>query len=280
MTTSEPRREAPTAPPARDAREASATPSICPYLRAPAGWRSVGPSRDHRCTAVSPAARLSGDKQARLCLADGHRDCPTFVAALEARVARGVPPLVDRRPLARTIPTVIEPARPRLGLGLGVNGRRIGQGGVALLMLVALVAVVLARTAPGGAGQGSAPSPSEPAGSVAVAASTATDTASVTLVPSGSPSTAVTPPPSAATARPTSSPATPAPTPTARPTARPSAAPTPGPSGAYVNYTVKSGDTLSAIAVRYKSSVQAILDANGIKATDYLQIGEVLRIPR
>ncbi len=47
-----------------------------------------------------------------------------------------------------------------------------------------------------------------------------------------------------------------------------------------MSYKVKSGDTVSAIAAKYHTTVQAILDANGIAATSYLQIGQVLRIPQ
>jgi hypothetical protein len=44
------------------------------------------------------------------------------------------------------------------------------------------------------------------------------------------------------------------------------------------SYTVKKGDTLSAIASRHGSSVSKIKSANGMKS-DFLSIGRVLRIP-
>ncbi len=44
------------------------------------------------------------------------------------------------------------------------------------------------------------------------------------------------------------------------------------------SYTVKKGDTLSHIAVRYGTSVKKIMAANGMKS-DFLKIGRVLRIP-
>jgi LysM repeat protein len=287
MTSFGPRREAPSAPLSPDAAAASRASAICPYIRTSAGWRSAAASREHRCTAVAPPARLSGDKQSRLCLVAAHAECPTFIAAREARAARGVPPLADRRPLARTTPTILEPARARFGLSLGGNARRIGQGGVAVLMLVALVAVVLARTGPSQGGDGGALQPSEPVATMAIG------TSGGGAEPSGSPSipaSAAAASPSAASSSPAATkkpaatpvptrvPATPAPTPASTP-AR-TATPTPAASGSYVSYTVKSGDTLSAIAAKYQTTVQAILDANGIRATDYLRIGQVLRIPR
>ncbi len=54
--------------------------------------------------------------------------------------------------------------------------------------------------------------------------------------------------------------------------------PTVGPTAATVKYKVKSGDTLSAIAVRYKVSVQAIMAANGLK-DETIRAGEELLIP-
>lgn len=46
----------------------------------------------------------------------------------------------------------------------------------------------------------------------------------------------------------------------------------------YVEYTVRSGDTLWELARRYDTSVQAIMQANGLTSS-LLQIGQVLRIP-
>jgi len=43
-------------------------------------------------------------------------------------------------------------------------------------------------------------------------------------------------------------------------------------------YTVKSGDTLSAIAARYGTSVAAIASLNGIKNPDVIGVGQVLRL--
>lgn len=46
-----------------------------------------------------------------------------------------------------------------------------------------------------------------------------------------------------------------------------------------INYTVKAGDTLTAIARKYGVTVQAIVDANGIDNPDAIDVGEGLIIP-
>jgi LysM repeat protein len=45
-------------------------------------------------------------------------------------------------------------------------------------------------------------------------------------------------------------------------------------------YTVQSGDTVSGIAQRFGSTIDWILQANKLKPTDYLRIGQSLTIPR
>ena len=44
-------------------------------------------------------------------------------------------------------------------------------------------------------------------------------------------------------------------------------------------YTVKSGDTLSAIAVKFSSTVAAIASANNITNINNIKVGQVLIIP-
>ncbi len=106
----------------------------------------------------------------------------------------------------------------------------------------ALVAVALLVTV--AACGGSAASPSQPAASVAPAASFA--------APSAAP-------------------------PLATPTPVPSVAPATG----GTTYTVKKGDTLWAIAQRYKITLKALQDANPqLKDPNVLKIGEKLVIPK
>ncbi|KAH0795471.1 LysM peptidoglycan-binding domain-containing protein [Histomonas meleagridis] len=52
-----------------------------------------------------------------------------------------------------------------------------------------------------------------------------------------------------------------------------------GSSGSYTTYTVKSGDTLSAIAARYGTTVSAICSLNGIKNANKIYVGQKLKIP-
>ena len=44
-------------------------------------------------------------------------------------------------------------------------------------------------------------------------------------------------------------------------------------------YTVKSGDTLYAIAARHETTVKAVADLNGLGDGSYIKIGQKLRIP-
>lgn len=48
---------------------------------------------------------------------------------------------------------------------------------------------------------------------------------------------------------------------------------------AYVVHRVRAGETLSAIAGRYRSSVRGIMAMNGLKRADYLKIGWNLKVP-
>jgi LysM repeat protein len=51
------------------------------------------------------------------------------------------------------------------------------------------------------------------------------------------------------------------------------------PAASFRLYTVRSGDTLGAIARQFGTSVAAIEAANGIADPRRIQIGQVLRIP-
>lgn len=71
-----------------------------------------------------------------------------------------------------------------------------------------------------------------------------------------------------------------------QPTAAPSAAittaparPSPSPSPEDEIYTVKSGDTLSEIAQRFDTTVEALVEENDLEDPDVLGIGDKLVIP-
>lgn len=46
-----------------------------------------------------------------------------------------------------------------------------------------------------------------------------------------------------------------------------------------MTYTVKSGDTLTAIAKKFNTTVEALVISNGIKNKNLIYVGQVLQIP-
>jgi len=81
-------------------------------------------------------------------------------------------------------------------------------------------------------------------------------------------------------ATPTPAPATPAPTPVATPTPTATPEPTPAPAPGPIEYEIVAGDTLSAIAVEFDVTVEAILALNPGLEPDSIQIGQVILVPR
>ncbi|MFC1494443.1 LysM peptidoglycan-binding domain-containing protein [Thermodesulfobacteriota bacterium] len=51
------------------------------------------------------------------------------------------------------------------------------------------------------------------------------------------------------------------------------------PTPAYVTHRVRSGESLSVIADRYKTSIKSIMNMNNLKKKDYLRVGWKLKIP-
>ena len=49
---------------------------------------------------------------------------------------------------------------------------------------------------------------------------------------------------------------------------------------AYTTYTVKERDTLSAIAVKYGTTVKTLASINGIKNPDVIYVGQIIKIPK
>lgn len=265
--------EASSRPP--DARR-RAVPSVrdgCPFLvGVDGGWRGIAPTKDHRCGATLPMAAPAAVKQRDICLADAHRACATYVAArnLELESAAGTHPDSDSGfwPATRSTVLALEPARPRMSLLPGVSGRHGGQALLVGLMVVAFLVVVIARTTPP-TGGGSTSNGGGLAASGAPASASAAPGASAVPSPAASAATG-SPAPSAA---PTSS----APPASATPGATAKPKPTAVPANA-TRYKVKSGDTLSSIASRYRTTVKKLKAANGLKS-NVIHVGQVLIIP-
>ena len=266
--------------------------AMCPFLAGEEGGRAAQPSREQRCGAVAPAALLTLDKQRRLCLTDEHRQCATYLAAHAAlsdgfvadapdggRETTGAPartgaiPINDghghadrhslRWALPSTAPVVLERGRSAVG-ATWLRERRAPQLGLATLMVAAFVVLVVARLT------GSpvvSPAPRD-AGAV------------------GSPSAAIVALASTSPAAPSPESPTPAPIDTPTPgssavVASPSVGPTPIPTlpSTSRTYTVRSGDTVGAIAARFGTTVKAIVAANHLADARVIHVGQVLIIP-
>lgn len=232
---------------------------ICPLLALGDGRTACdGFDADHRCHAVDPPSPLGRPQQLQVCLTEAHTACERFRTG-PAWARRGAPATWVRTR------SVIE---PRTGLAAaaarGRSGSRraaTGIGAVAVLGLtVGTAAAIGGAGALAGLGRGATDAPS---------ASVPPTPSLPAVVPSAS-AIVVTPIPTA-TATPT-----PAPTATAVPTVAPTAAPTPPPVQTYV---VQEGDTLSLIASRFGTTVQAIVDANNLPSADDIVVGQRLVIP-
>jgi LysM repeat protein len=229
------------------AEEAHASPVgvvVCPFLVSAGGpWRSAEPTREHRCSRQGHDTRLDLDHQRRYCLGSGGPGCPHHVVArAPGRLVSMLPVVVDRGPLGSTL----EPDRVR----------RLAAPAAVVIVGAAVGAFLLAR-GPGAPGQ--------PPGS-GVASPTPKPSTVAVVAPSSSPASA---PPSA----------TPGPTPTGQsssPSPLPSPSPTPGAGG---TYTVRSGDTLGAIAARFGTTSRALVQLNKIANASLIRPGQVLKLP-
>lgn len=228
--------------PAAAPETAAAALATCPHLASVDGpWHGTAPSRAHRCRLLI-IGRPTLDRQREHCLASTYAACPTWLEAHGAAGPRARPGAYV--PMA---PVVLE--GPGLGLPTEAAARRLAAPATVVVVGVALGALVLARgpltpgTSPGGA---DAPSPTAPA-----------TIEPPSPAPSGEPTLA---PTAAATARPSP---TPAPTETSRPK----------------TYTVRSGDTLTAIAAKFGTTVAEISALNSIKNPSLIRVGQVLKIP-
>lgn len=244
----------------------AALPALCPYLATDDGrWRSATATGEHRCMAVAPPVPLALEKQRRLCLVAAHTGCSTFGAAEAAR-AQARAGQSSSRPIARMTPVVLDRGRFDFHVPALRADRTAGQAVLVAVLGIALTAILFARpSTDAGAGNelGS--------GSPTVTDSAATDVAATSPATSSAAPTqaAVTDAPSATP--PTSASAS------ARPVVSASASAAPATSGA--TYKVKSGDTLSAIAARFDTTVRVLVDLNGITDPARLRVGQVLKLP-
>ena len=229
---------------------------ICPLLALGDG-RTVtdGHDPDHRCHAATPATPLGRPQQLQVCLTEAHTTCERFRTG-PSWARRGAPATWVRTR------SVIE---PRTGLAAAAARGRSGSRRMAAgAGLIAVLGVSVGSAAAiGGAGALAGLGGTDPTASPSPSA-----TPRPTPSPSGTPQVVVTPIPSATP--------TPAATPTPPVTPAPTVAPTPPPAQIYV---VQQGDTLSAIANRFGTSVSALVNANNLANADDIVIGQRLVIP-
>jgi len=216
--------------------------AACPHLASVDGpWHGIAPSRAHRCRLLA-SGRPTLDRQRAHCLTDAHVACPTW---LETHGDGG--PRARPGPFVPMAPVVLEGAG--IGLPTETTARRLAAPATVIVVGVALGALVLARgpLAPGSsAGGDDGPSPT----------------------PAGTPGPATTAPSSGPTMPPTSA-----------PTTRPEPSPAPSATARPQTYKVRSGDTLTAIASRFGTTVAKIAALNNITNPSLIRVGRVLRIP-
>jgi hypothetical protein len=214
----------------------------CPHLISVDGsWHGTTPSRAHRCRLLA-SGRPTLDRQRDHCLTPAHASCPTW---LDTHGDGGAPARVG--PFVPMAPIVLE--GPGLSLPTEAAARRLAAPATIVVVGVALGARVLARgpLAPGSSPGGDDAASPSPAGTVVPA--------------TGSPDAAPTAGPTAA--------------PSPRPTATPAPSTTPRPK----SYKVRSGDTMTAIAIRFGTTVAEISALNNIANPSLIRVGQVLRIP-
>ena len=227
-----------------DAREVPPAIVACPFLVSTGGpWRNAVPSRDHRCARDATGVRLELEHQRRYCLGSGGPGCSRFVEARPGPFAPMLPVVLARGPISVTIE------------GQGV--RRLAAPASVLVVAVAIGALLLAR-GPGAPGPNSGGNGVAAPSAFASPAPVATESA---VASPGSPAQAPSP----------------TPVPTAGPSATPPASASPAPPGGGT-YTVKAGDTLSAIAARFGTTATALAKLNGITNPSFIRVGQVLKL--
>jgi LysM repeat protein len=233
---------------------------ICPFLALADDHRTVvdGYDPDHRCHALAEPDALDRTRQLQLCLNEAHRECERYLAAVQVRRADGPiqpVPAPDARVARTRLVLDASGSNRRIDSDLTLIGPRARRVVVAGAAAVLGVLVLVSGVADGLVGLVVRPSASPTPGTES------TVLPSSTIAPASDAPT-VTPP------TPTPVPVTPAPS-------------TPAlVSPATQSYVVQEGDTLSAIATRFATTVAAIQAANGLGENDVINIGQVLVIPQ
>ena len=222
--------------------------TICPLLTLGGSSRAVSAGADpaHRCAASGSFSAIDRDHQVRFCLSGGHEGCDRYRAHVEqfGPVGPAWGPAAPDATFGST--RLVVEAAPR-----SVIPSRTRSLGTAVLIVVLLIGIGAALAWAGLGGLES-------------------------LLSGGA-----TPSPSATGRAPTAEPSQtqlPSVAPTAEPTPTPTLGPTPTPAPTPVTYIVQPGDTLNAIAARFGTTAQAIMDANGL-TSDVIHPGQVLIIP-
>jgi nucleoid-associated protein YgaU len=234
--------------------------AVCPYLLMGSGrWRNAEPSREHVCASEASPVPIGLEAQRRLCF-DDYEACTRFTAA--AATYRAAVPLAPLRPVARTVPVVVDRGRAPLPVPRVLGRRTLGQAVLALAMIGAAAALLLARLdSPAGGVVGQSAGPSGLPGASSIALSSSSPGTSAVASPSISASPSVRP--------------TPRPTPSRTPKPSPTTIAT----GTGATYTVRPGDTMSSIAARYGTTVKELSAFNGIKDPSLIHPGQILKIP-
>jgi hypothetical protein len=173
------------------------------------------------------------------------------------------------RPIARMTPVILDHGRFDLRIP-ALRTDRASQGILVGLLGVAFTAILLARPAdPTGAGPLVVDGSPAPSGSAAPSDPARAE-------PTDPPATPTDPPSSSAGPTPTVSPAE-STDPGPEASAASGASAQPAISGE--TYRVKSGDTLTAIAARFGTTTQVLVDLNDMADPSKLKIGQILKLP-
>lgn len=224
-------------------------PEVCPHLglRGDPASCALFPRPDHAC-GVPGAPPPPLEWQAGYCLSHRHAECPHFRAHAAGQAAE----LPGRTRSFRSGRRAWLAVAGALAAACGLLGVAFAQGYIS-------IDVSTAEPSPAATAGMAAASPAARGGPSPAPAPTATPA----LSPAASPT--VTPEPTLA------------PTATPQPTATPS--PVPSPSPRPETHVVAEGETLSEIAARYGTTVEAIMELNGLTDPNTIPAGMVLRLP-